>query len=131
MVDFKVGDLVLLVDKESPEKRRERLGKKKKNKKHTRSQRVAFFDTIDTIENNKPITKKHRFKAQNKNGNSEDSSDAVAREERGEPQRRIYFARREWFQFPNGMQANIESIDIDEYVLNNVILPFDKQIRES
>ena len=129
MGDFKEGDIVILIDKESPKKRAERLNKPYKIK-HNREQRVGFFDVIDKIQGNNATTKKRKFKTRNKKTNDEDLTDAQKREERGEPQRKIYYANKEWFPAPHGMQFDLDEVFLDLSFIENVLKPFDQQIRE-
>ena len=130
MTNFKTGDLVILLDQESPEQKRVRLGLPPKPSKDNRARKYAIIDIVDKINNNKAETKKYKFKSRNQNTNDEDTQDSIAREERGEPRRNIYHALMEWFPLPNGLIADINDVELDEKFIEEVVIPFDASIRE-
>ncbi len=119
MTKFKKGDFVILIDDESPEQNRKRLGKKEKRKKDNISRKMSYLDTIDSVKNKVATTKSKKFKAK-LNGNAE-------AQEMGMPKRKMYKAKKEWFQLPKGLNCDIESVELDERFVENVVIPYNNQ----
>lgn len=133
-MDFNVGDLVILVDDESPEDREKRT--KKKSKKKTKKKdkivrKFAVIDVVDKVQGGRPITKKKKFKAHSRKSNDEYSSDKNKRKKAGKPVRKMYFGDLDWFPMPRGLQGTADSVELDEEFINNTLIPYDQQIRES
>ena len=123
---FKVNDIVLLIDDESPIQKRKRLGLPYKQSKDNRPRKMAYFDKVKNIANNKATTDKHNFLTQNLNTSSEDNANAQSRLARGEPIRKMYLALESWFPQTHirGLNYDIESIELDEDFIKNVVIPY-------
>ena len=130
MTNFTKGDLVLLIDNESPQERRQRLGLPPGKTKDSIARKYSVIDIVESVSDNKVKTKKYKFKSRNKNTNDEDTEDSIAKEERGEPRRNIYHALMEWFPLPNGLNADINDVELDEKFIEEIVIPFDASIRE-
>lgn len=130
MTNFKEGDLVLLVDNESPKERRKRLGLPPGKTKDNTPRKFALIDIVDRVQGNSARTRKNGFRTRVRNSNDEHTQDSINREERGEPRRNIYHALMEWFPLPNGLNADIDNVELDEKFINEIVIPFDQKIRE-
>lgn len=123
---YNMGDFVILIDDETPEENRNRLDKPRKKSKDNRKRKMGYFDEVDSINNNKVTTKIYNFKSKSIDGHDEDYNDALQRHARGEPTRRIYLMRREWFPQTHirGLNYDIESVELDEDFFKNVVIPY-------
>lgn len=130
MTNFKEGDLILLIDNESPKERKIRLGLPPGKTKDQIARKYALIDVVDRVTGNKFKTKKYKFNGQRTDLNFENGPDAAEREERGEPRRNCYHGLMEWFPLPNGINADIFDVELDEKFIEEVVIPFDASIRE-
>lgn len=130
MTNFQEGDLVLLIDNESPQQRRERLNLPPGKTKDNIARKFALVDVIDSVQGNSARTRKFNFRTRVNNSNDENTEDSIAKEERGEPRRNIYHALMEWFPLPNGLNADINDVELDEKFIEEIVIPFDASVRE-
>lgn len=131
MPEFAVGDDVIILSDETPKQNRERLGLLAKPEKHKRNQKVAHFDQIEKVGDvagPKQIkTKKYKFRNfPQRSPNHQftpDESDGVIR--------MIYFADKDWFKLPAGLQATVDEVYLDDAFIERILKPYDIERREA
>lgn len=125
------GDTVIFIEDESPEQRATRKNNKRRKRVDQRIRsKVAHLDVVDKVTGKKVKFKKDKKADFDKDDGRELPDSRVKRERDGEPVRRAYICPPNAFPLPRGLQANIESIEIDEYTLDT-IREYDKTVRES
>ena len=117
MRKYKKDDLVLLVSS-------------KRINNSARPARVSLLDTIELVEGNHATTKKHKFVTRNLDEHLEDEINASKRKkDKDGEELHCYYVDSRFFPLPEGLQCDIESIDLDESFFESVVKPFDKSKR--
>jgi hypothetical protein len=128
---MKPNDTVIFIEDEHPRDRAQRLGKPWRNRRPGRPiNKVGHLDTVDKVTGKKAKFKKDKQADFDKDDGRELPDSRIKRERDGEPARRAYICPPNAFPLPRGLQATIESIELDDETIE-AIKRYDSAVRAS